>query len=162
MRPPLFSLSTLVQVSKAIVNGEPTASEWPMRQTNFCCARRTAGAARTPTASAAARWIVTRRARFGSTGGLVFMRCLRVVDGLDAARLRSTRTVDGHLPRAGIVCANVCPVNARRAGVRSGYSLSRPLNFAAQPIAQCSNKRRLHPMDRPVKLKDLADALGLS
>src|SRR6188768_4125982 len=96
MRPPLFSLSTLVQVSKAIVNGEPTASEWPMRQTNFCCARSTDGAARTPTASAAARWIVARRARFGSMEGLVFMRCLRVVDGLGAARLQSTRTVDGH------------------------------------------------------------------
>ena len=37
---------------EGIVSGEPIASEWPMRQTNFCCARATIGA---PTKPAAAR-----------------------------------------------------------------------------------------------------------
>src|SRR5512137_1835260 len=39
MRPPLFSLSSLVQFSNACVSGEPIASLWAMRQVNLVCAR---------------------------------------------------------------------------------------------------------------------------
>ena len=51
MRPPLFSLSTLAHWANASVSGEPIASEWPMRQMNFCCARATTGAPMTPAAA---------------------------------------------------------------------------------------------------------------
>jgi hypothetical protein len=103
-------------VSKALVKGEPMASEWPMRQTNFCCAPAI-GAPKRPMATVVAAPLMRSRRR--SRDLLVSIRFMSVLP--DRARagalLRSPSGDPFHCRRYRLRCH-------RRSNSRSVLSLA--------------------------------------